>query len=78
MAGHAYKAAVDELDTGVGRELVSLAECISGHQELIRQDAPFRTTVLEPVGKLNSYYGSINAAIDKRSHKVSLRHCFTF
>jgi hypothetical protein len=22
MAGHAYKAAVDELDTGVGRELV--------------------------------------------------------
>lgn len=23
MAGHAYKAAVDELDVGVGRELVS-------------------------------------------------------
>ncbi|KAI9637973.1 uncharacterized protein MKK02DRAFT_31507 [Dioszegia hungarica] len=55
MAGHAYKAAVDELDVGVGREL----------------DAPFRTTVLEPVGKLNSYYGSINAAIDKRSHKLT-------
>lgn len=25
MAGHAYKAAVDELDAGVGRELVSPA-----------------------------------------------------
>lgn len=26
MAGHAYKAAVDELDTVVARDLVSLAE----------------------------------------------------
>jgi hypothetical protein len=25
MAGHAYKAAVDELDAGVGRDLVCLA-----------------------------------------------------
>jgi hypothetical protein len=24
MAGHAYKSAVDELDAGVGRDLVSL------------------------------------------------------
>lgn len=54
MAGHAYKAAVDELDTGVGREL----------------DAPFRATVLEPIGKLNSYYAVINSAIDKRNHKL--------
>ena len=58
MAGHAYKAAVDELDTGVGREL----------------DAPYRATVLEPIGKLNSYYGNINGAIDKRNHKVR-HHC---
>lgn len=25
MAGHAYKSAVDELDAGVGRELVSVS-----------------------------------------------------
>ncbi|WVO20947.1 uncharacterized protein IAS62_002248 [Cryptococcus decagattii] len=55
MAGHAYKSAVDELDAGVGREL----------------DAPFRVTVLDPIGKLNSYYTNINAAITKRSHKMS-------
>ena len=60
MSGHAYKAAVDELDAGVGREL----------------DAPFRATVLEPVGKLNSYYGNINSAIDKRNHKVSDRSSY--
>jgi len=54
MAGHAYKSAVDKLDAGVGREL----------------DAPFRATVLEPIGKLNNYYGTINAAIQKRSHKM--------
>lgn len=54
MAGHAYKSAVDELDAGVGRDL----------------DAPFRATVLEPVGRLNHYYGTINSAITKREHKV--------
>ena len=57
MAGHAYKSAVDELDNGVGRDL----------------DAPFRATVLEPVGKLCSYYPTINEAIAKRNKKVS-RH----
>lgn len=36
------------------------------------QDAPFRVTVLDPIGKLNSYYTNINAAITKRSHKVLL------
>lgn len=55
MAGHSYKAAVEELDIGVSREL----------------DAPYRATVLEPIGKLNSYYPQINAAIDKRNHKAS-------
>ncbi|WVQ69828.1 hypothetical protein V866_008081 [Kwoniella sp. B9012] len=54
MAGHAYKAAVDEMDGVVGREL----------------DAPYRATVLEPIGKLNSYYPTINAAITKRDHKM--------
>ncbi|WRT67371.1 uncharacterized protein IL334_004342 [Kwoniella shivajii] len=55
MAGHAYKSAVDELDAGVGREL----------------DAPYRATVLEPIGKLNSYYPAINAAIQKRGNKMT-------
>jgi len=54
MAGHAYKAAVDEMDAGVGLDL----------------SAPYRATVLEPIGKLNSYYANINAAIDKRNHKM--------
>lgn len=55
MAGHAYKSAVDELDNSVGRDL----------------DAPFRATVLEPVGKLCSYYPAINDAIAKRNKKVN-------
>ncbi len=59
MAGHAYKAAVDELDIGVGRDM----------------DAPYRATVLEPIGKLNNYYSTINAAIDKRNHKVGAGPC---
>lgn len=54
MAGHAYKSAVDELDNGVGRDL----------------DAPFRATVLEPIGKLCSHYPVINDAIGKRSKKM--------
>lgn len=34
MAGHAYKRAVDELDTGVGRDLVSrLSEAELGERE---------------------------------------------
>jgi amphiphysin len=71
MAGHAYKAAVDELDAGVGRELVRLVVYQTEGFSDAGQDAPFRATVLEPIGKLNSYYGQINAAIDKRNHKVS-------
>lgn len=54
MAGHAYTAAVDEMDIGVARDL----------------DAPYRATVLEPIGKLNNYYSTINSSIDKRNHKV--------
>ncbi|CAD6571659.1 MAG: hypothetical protein TREMPRED_000341 [Tremellales sp. Tagirdzhanova-0007] len=57
MTGHAYKAAVDEMDIGVARDL----------------DAPYRATVLEPIGKLNNYYSTINSAIDKRNHKVGCR-----
>lgn len=73
MAGHAYKSAVDELDAGVGRELVSVSAAISqATTHGSEQDAPFRATVLDPIGKLNSYYTNIDAAITKRSHKVAL------
>jgi len=54
MAGHAYKSAVDELDNTVARDL----------------DAPFRATVLEPIGKLASYFPAINDGISKRNKKL--------
>lgn len=54
MAAHAYKAAVDELDTGVGREL----------------DQPYRTTVMEPLGKMNAYFPIVNEHISKRNKKL--------
>lgn len=54
MAGHSYKAAVDALDDVVTRDL----------------DGPYRATVLEPVGKMCHYFNNVNAAIDKRNHKL--------
>lgn len=54
MAGHAYKRAVEDLDTKTGREL----------------DAPYRTTVLEPIQKLCAYFPNTNQAIGKRHKKV--------
>ncbi|KAJ3479466.1 hypothetical protein NLI96_g9037 [Meripilus lineatus] len=56
MAAHAYKRAVDDLDTGIGREL----------------DAPYRTTVMEPLGKMNAYFPVVNEHITKRGKKVRL------
>lgn len=55
MAANAYKRAADELDSKTAREL----------------DAPYRATVLEPIGKLCSYYPEINKTIEKRNKKVS-------
>lgn len=55
MAVGAYRRAVEELDTKTAREL----------------DAPYRATVLEPVGKLCSYFPEINKNIEKRNKKVS-------
>lgn len=54
MAAGAYRRAVEELDTKTAREL----------------DAPYRATVLEPVGKLCSYFPEINKNIEKRNKKV--------
>ncbi|KAH9839511.1 BAR-domain-containing protein [Rhodofomes roseus] len=54
MAAHAYKRGVDDLDTGVGREL----------------DAPYRTTIMEPLGKMNAYFPVVNEHIAKRNKKM--------
>jgi hypothetical protein len=57
MAAHAYKRSVEELDAVVQREL----------------DAPYRTTIMEPLGKMNAYFPVINEHISKRNKKVSSR-----
>ncbi|KAF8575095.1 BAR-domain-containing protein [Ramaria rubella] len=54
MAANAYKRSVDELEASVTREL----------------DAPYRTTVQEPVGKMCAYFPVINDAISKRNKKL--------
>ncbi|TCD69796.1 hypothetical protein EIP91_006109 [Steccherinum ochraceum] len=54
MAAHAYKRAVDDLDTGLSREM----------------DAPYRTTVMEPLGKMNAYFPVVNEHIAKRAKKL--------
>jgi len=54
MAGHAYKRSVDDLDGLVGREL----------------DGPYRTTISEPLGKMNAYFPVVNEHISKRNKKM--------
>jgi hypothetical protein len=71
MAGHAYKSAVEELDNIVSRDLVSLPLPRLISALTFPQDAPFRATVLEPVGKLCSYFPTVNEGIAKRNKKVS-------
>jgi len=54
MASHAYKQSVVELDDVIGREL----------------DAPYRTTIMEPIGKMNAYFPIVNEQISKRNKKL--------
>jgi len=54
MAGHAYKRSVDDLDSSFVREL----------------DAPFRTTISEPLGKMCAYFPVVNEHINKRNKKL--------
>jgi len=54
MASHAYKQAVEELDNGIARDM----------------DAPYRTGILEPIGRMASYFPIINEAISKRNKKM--------
>lgn len=54
MSAHSYRRAVDELEAKTAREL----------------DAPYRATVLEPIGRLCSYLPEVNNAISKRNKKL--------
>ncbi|KAE8214091.1 hypothetical protein CF319_g104 [Tilletia indica] len=54
MAATAYKKATEELDGKCQREL----------------DAPFRATILEPIGRLCASFPEINKTIEKRSRKL--------
>jgi hypothetical protein len=71
MAGHAYKRSVDDLDSSFVRELVcqsSLLRPRGVHRSL--QDAPYRTTISEPLGKMCAYFPVVNEHITKRNKKV--------
>jgi len=54
MAANAYKRSVEELEHGVGKEL----------------EAPYRTTIMEPLGKMNAYLPVVNEHIAKRNKKM--------
>jgi hypothetical protein len=83
MAAHAYRRSVEELDAGIGRELVranhlflAFHDCSSPCYPFVLsfptwQDAPYRTTILDPLGKMNLYFPTINEHISKRNKKVS-------
>ena len=78
MAAHAYKRAVDDLDTGIGRELVRFrvlhAPYFPTNSNRCFQEAPYRTTVMEPLGKMNAIFPVVNEQINKRNHKVRFPH----
>jgi len=54
MAGHAFKSAVEDLDNSIQREM----------------EAPYRTCIMEPLGKMNAYFPVINEHISKRNKKL--------
>ncbi|GAA6062295.1 hypothetical protein JCM10212_004383 [Sporobolomyces blumeae] len=54
MSANAYKRAVEEMEGNIARTI----------------DAPYRATVLEPIGKFNSYLPEVRNAINKREKKL--------
>ncbi|TFY72120.1 hypothetical protein EVG20_g861 [Dentipellis fragilis] len=54
MAAHAYKSNVIDFDNGIAREM----------------DQPYRTTILDPLSKMNTYFPIINDHIAKRNKKL--------
>lgn len=76
IVGNAYKRAVDDLDSSITTEFVS-----DWHESIVYalplnlslslcKDTPYRTTVLEPVGKMCSFFPLINENIAKREKKM--------
>lgn len=53
-SGRQYKLAVEQLDTQCVKEL----------------DGPYRTTVLDPIGRFCAYFPEVNEAIKKRNKKL--------
>jgi len=54
LTATAYKRAVENLDHSITREL----------------DAPYRTTIMEPIGKLNVHFPTVTEHINKRNKKL--------
>lgn len=74
IASHAYKQSVTELDAVIGRELVRITplSVVRYFESYEFKDAPYRNTIMEPVGKMNAYFPIINDQINKRNKKVCL------
>lgn len=74
MAANAYKRSVDELDASTTREFVcsnpSFYIVCYDADSVHSQDAPYRTCILEPLGKMNAFFPVINDTISKRNKKV--------
>ena len=71
MAGHAYKRSVDDLASSFVRELVCQSSLLCLHDvHQSPQDAPYRTTISEPLGKMCAYFPVVNEHITKRNKKV--------
>jgi bridging integrator 3 len=70
MAANAYKRSVDELDSSISRELVRKQILTNTRKLIAYQDAPYRTCILEPLGKMNAYFPVVNDTIAKRNKKV--------
>ncbi|SCV72667.1 BQ2448_4204 [Microbotryum intermedium] len=54
MSANAYKRATEEMEGAVARDI----------------DAPYRATVMDPIGKLCSHWPEVNKTIDKRNKKL--------
>ncbi|SCZ92673.1 BZ3500_MvSof-1268-A1-R1_Chr5-2g08091 [Microbotryum saponariae] len=54
MSANAYKRATEEMEGAVARDI----------------DAPYRATVMDPIGKLCSHWPEVNKTIEKRNKKL--------
>ena len=75
MAANAYKRSVDELDSAISRELVSQYILADTCRLIAFKDAPYRTCISEPLGKMSAYFPVVNDTISKRGKKVGAMMC---